>query len=123
MGQRATSSTGIVLVLACSLLNGVAQLVLKGGTDEIEAWRVSHLLANYALLGGLALYGASAVLFLLALQRGQLSVLYPFLGATYVWVTLSAPWFFPTDSVTPLKGAGVVLIAAGVSLIGRSAKE
>lgn len=120
--RRGTATSSIALVLACSLLDGAAQISLKWGANNVVGWHPQALLSNAGLLTGYGLYGASAVLFILALRRGELSVLYPFLGATYVWVVLCSPWFFPTESLNLLKLAGGGLIAIGVSLIGWSAK-
>ena len=43
---------------------------------------------NLPLLSGLVLYGLSTVLLVLALKDGELSLLYPVIALTYVWVTV-----------------------------------
>lgn len=121
--RRGTAISSIALVLLCSLLDGIAQLSLKWGASTVTGWHPQSLLSNPGLWAGYGLYGLSGLLFILALRRGELSVLYPFLGATYVWVVLCSPLLFPADSFSPVKLVGTGLIAVGVSLIGWSAKR
>ena len=54
---------------------------------------------------------------MLALRDGQLSVLYPIIALTYVWVTILSPMFF-NDVINAYKVIGVGLIVVGVSFIG-----
>jgi len=56
-------------------------------------------------------------LLVLALRNGQLSVLYPIIALTYVWVAILSPMFFD-DVLNAPKIAGVAFIVAGVSFIG-----
>ncbi len=46
------------------------------------------LLTNLPLFSGYALYGLNTILLVLALREGELSMLYPIIALTYVWVTL-----------------------------------
>jgi multidrug transporter EmrE-like cation transporter len=62
------------------------------------------------------------VLLVMALRRGHLSVLYPIIALTYVWVTILSPMFF-YDPVNAFKVIGVGLIVTGVSLIGVGSRE
>jgi uncharacterized membrane protein len=51
------------------------------------------------------------------LRHGQLSVLYPIIALTYVWVTILSPMFF-VDHLNTFKVSGVTLIVLGVTFIG-----
>ena len=53
------------------------------------------------------LTGALAVVLL---KKGELSVLYPIVATSYVWVSILAPFFFPTESMNSWKWMGVLLI-------------
>jgi drug/metabolite transporter (DMT)-like permease len=57
-----------------------------------------------------------------ALRNGQLSVLYPIIALTYVWVTIISPMFFG-DTVNIYKIAGVFFIVFGVSFIGAGSRS
>ncbi len=59
---------------------------------------------------------------MLALRDGQLSVLYPIIALTYVWVTILSPMFF-NDVINAYKVIGVGLIVAGVSFIGLGSRS
>lgn len=110
---------GILLVAGCSFLDAGAQLFFKWGANSIPL--LSGLAPSTIPLGivvGYGLYAASAVLLIYAFQRGELSVLFPFLALTYVWIVLLSPLFFNTDTWNTLKFVGVFSIVAGVSLIG-----
>jgi drug/metabolite transporter (DMT)-like permease len=74
------------------------------------------------LLAGYACLAANTALLVLALRRGELSVLYPIIALTYVWVTILSPMFFG-DVINPYKVAGVALIVLGVSLIGLGSRS
>lgn len=76
------------------------------------------LLKNLPLLGGYSLYGLSTVLLVLSLRRGQLSVLYPIISLTYVWVLLLSVVIFH-ESLNPWKIGGVLAIVTGVGVLGR----
>jgi len=52
---------------------------------QLNAWAI---LTNFWLLAGYALYGLNTLLLVLALRDGELSMLYPVIALTYVWVTL-----------------------------------
>jgi drug/metabolite transporter (DMT)-like permease len=76
------------------------------------------LIGNAALLGGLSLYGVFTVLLVLALRDGELSVIYPIISLTYVWVTFLSMIFF-NESLNPYKGGGIAIIVLGVTILGR----
>lgn len=57
-----------------------------------------------------------------ALRDGELSILYPIIALTYVWVTILSVLFFH-ESLNPLKLAGVAIVVAGVAVLGRGSKS
>jgi drug/metabolite transporter (DMT)-like permease len=77
---------------------------------------------NLPLLCGLALYGLSTVLLVLALKDGELSLLYPVIALTYVWVTVLSLVILH-DKPNPYKLAGIAVIVIGVSVLGRGGKK
>ncbi|HEY3442071.1 MAG TPA: EamA family transporter [Paludibaculum sp.] len=80
------------------------------------------LLANWSLWTGLSLYGFSTVLLILALRDGELSLLYPVISLTYVWVTIMSVLVFH-ESINAFKVAGIAVICAGVALLGKGRGE
>lgn len=85
----------------------------------METTNPLDIITNPPLFVGYCLYGLSAVLLVLALRDGELSILYPVIALTYVWVTILSIWFF-RESINIWKVAGVSLIVVGVAVLGRS---
>ncbi len=116
----------LLLVFFCTLIGAVSQILIKTGATVL-ARQVAHpglisaatgMFTNPWLFSGYALYGVSAVLMVLALRDGELSLLYPVIALTYVWVALLSFVLFH-ESVGTLKMAGIGLIVAGVAVLGR----
>lgn len=109
------------MVFCCTLLGATAQLLLKTGANQLVHPNVLAMVTNLTLLSGLSLYGVSTVLLVLALRDGELSLLYPVIALTYVWVTLLSLIVFH-DRVNPIKLAGIAIIVVGVAVLGRGQK-
>lgn len=116
------------LVLAGVLLNAAAQLLLKAGTNRIGefAFSVDNIVpvglkvaASPFVLGGLACYAVSVVVWILALSRVPVSVAYPMLSIGYI-VNAAAAWFLFGESLTAQKLVGIGFIVVGVWLVARS---
>jgi len=73
------------------------------------------------VLGFLA-YGLAAVLFVIALRLGDLSLLYPVWSLSFVWITLVSV-FFLGETVSVQNWLGIALIIAGISFIGFGARN
>ncbi len=118
--------SALPLILFSVTLTAFAQLLLKLGMSTGAVQRamghglVDTLLAsvNPWVAGGLALYVASTVLWLLALARAELSFAYPFMGLTLVLTLLLSAWLLG-EAVGPLRLAGTLLIALGLVLVTR----
>ena len=112
----------VILVLICTALGAAAQMLLKigsGGVDTSSLFlTVWSMATNWPLILGLTLYGLSMVLFVHALRNEQLSLLYPLISLTYVWVMLLSILFLH-ESLSAWKIAGVLVIVVGVALLGR----
>ncbi len=68
---------------------------------------------------GVISYGIGLLFMLKALRRGELTVVYPILATSFIWVSLASPLFFPTDFMTMQKWIGIFIVSAGVSLVGK----
>jgi multidrug transporter EmrE-like cation transporter len=79
------------------------------------------ILRNWPLIVGFVFQGCNALLLILALREGELSILFPVYALSYVWVGLLSMYFFG-DQFNPWKGAGIALIIAGVGLLGRASQ-
>lgn len=117
-------------MFACTLLGAAGQMLIKigAGASVVEApWTTlgglwTHLWAmamSPYLVGGYALYAVMTVLFIVTLKDEELTVVYPIIALTYVWVAALSVLFFREHMNWP-KMAGILLIVVGVGVLGRS---
>ena len=112
----ATQLWAIGLVVAATLVGAFGPILLKRASAQ-KLSKISSLITNYNLFGGVALYALGTLLFIPALKGGDLSVLYPFVALSYVWVSLLSVKFLG-EKMNKLKWIGILLIIIGVSFIG-----
>ena len=120
----------VALALVSVGLSSLAQLAFKYGMMRPDtqsalaasSWvsRLTGVLGTPAVLAGFALYGLSALLWLLVLSKLDVSVAYPFVALGFVVTLLCGALLFG-EPVSGLRIAGTLLICAGVVLVGRSA--
>jgi multidrug transporter EmrE-like cation transporter len=115
---RFTHTHSLFLVFFCTLFGVGAQYLIKTSANQMASITLESLLTNWALWGGLALYGISTGLLILALRDGELSLLYPVISLTYVWVSILSVTVFD-ESLTLAKVVGVSIIVLGVALLGK----
>jgi multidrug transporter EmrE-like cation transporter len=129
-GSRSNKS--LYLVLGCTVFAAAAQVLMKFGAGHTMPqldlaspvnW-VPFLLAligNLPLVMGYSMSAVTAFLLILALRDGELSMLYPVIAMTYVWVNLLSMYFFH-EQMNIWKATGIVLVIGGVALLGRAAR-
>lgn len=101
---------GVALMLGSALLTCTGQLCWK-----LSASRDSLLF----LLAGFALYGFGALLMMLAMRFGELSVLHPMLSAGYALsIVLGA--LVLDETITARKLLGIAVITAGLVCLSTS---
>ncbi|UBF29135.1 EamA-like transporter family protein [Kovacikia minuta CCNUW1] len=111
-------------VLLLSLLTAIGgQFFLKAGALKLGKANagnaVAHVLAIVTtpeLMVGLALYGLSAVLYILLLTRVKLSVVGPAVSISYIFSVLMGYFIFK-ESIPFNRLIGLALIACGVVLV------
>jgi drug/metabolite transporter (DMT)-like permease len=111
----------ILIVICCTLLVAIGQYLIKVGANRLShAGLFGTIIGIFTippLFAGYCLYGVFTVLFVYALRHGELSILYPLIALGYVWVTITAVVAFH-ESMNPLKLTGLVVIVAGVAVLG-----
>jgi multidrug transporter EmrE-like cation transporter len=122
------NALSLSLVLLGVLLNAVAQLLLKAGTNVIGQFQFSaanlgpigwKVVTQPFILGGLACYVVSVVVWIMALSRVEVSVAYPMLSFGYV-INAAAAYFLFGEAVGPQRLVGIGVIIVGVYLVARS---
>lgn len=114
--KMATQLWSIGLVISATLVGAFGPILLKKAS-AMRLSKVSSLATNYPLFGGVALYAAGTLIFIPALKGGDLSVLYPFVALSYIWVSLLSVKFLG-EKMNRLKWIGIALIIIGVTFIG-----
>ena len=100
-----------VLVISGVLLNAAAQLLLKWATSATGPIALSwagltnatpRLLAHYGLWSGIACYGISVIVWIVALSRAQVSTVYPLLSIGYIVNAVGAALLLGIMPVSPV---------------------
>lgn len=116
----------IFLVFVCTILGAAAQILMKTGTQAAQKDGALQLLIAIfhtpTLFAGYALYGLSTLVLVVALKYGELSILYPVIALTYVWVTALSVLIYG-ESVNPLKLMGLATVVFGVALLGKATRR
>jgi multidrug transporter EmrE-like cation transporter len=110
----------VVLFLAASLLGAAGQFLYKAGTDRAVAAGEGLLgfVANGRIVAGVVCYVLVMVCFVAGFRAGgSPTVLYPVYASTFLWAALIGR-VLNGIPITPVHIVGMVLIIAGVSLMG-----
>lgn len=118
----------IPLILFTVITNFLSQIMLKKGMTQISLESLSadnivsaipNILLNVFVIGGLFVMVISMGSHLLVLSKVDISFAYPFLGLSFVLITL---WghFVLAEPLNLYKIAGVLFIVCGVALVARS---
>ena len=130
--EKGTRRMTIGLILVSVTLAAVAQVTLKAGMNHVTDASGGQLALNGDSLkqiasqiwvwAGLAIFAVSAVLWLFALSRANLSFAYPFAALGYVIIVVASIVFLD-EHVQPLTWVGVALIIGGILLIAQGAPQ
>ncbi|MCX7174072.1 MAG: SMR family transporter [Proteobacteria bacterium] len=116
------------LVLTGVLLNAAAQLLLKAGTNAVGHFEFHldnlvpvglKLALEPHILGGMACYAVSLVVWIMALSRVPVSIAYPMLSIGYV-INAFVAWQWLGEALATQKLLGIGFIVVGVFLVMRS---
>lgn len=107
----------VILMVLCTIFTSLGQILWKYGLKDAD-FQSPLTFFNLPFLFGFASYGTGALLMLLAFKKGELSILYPIIATSYVWVSLISPALFPADYMNFWKWLGVGVILLAVTLLG-----
>ena len=120
--EKARHYRSVALVFGCTILGAAAQIFMKMGASAAPHPGILGVIVGIfttpVLFAGYALYGFSTVLLVLALKDGELSLLYPVIALTYVWVTILSLLIF-RETINIFKLLGISVIVIGVAVLGR----
>jgi undecaprenyl phosphate-alpha-L-ara4N flippase subunit ArnE len=104
-----------LVVFAC-LLGGFGPIFMKRASGEFSL-NPLKMIKNYNLIIGIFFYAIGSVLFIPALKGGELSVLYPLVSTSYIFVSLYSIKMLKEKMSAP-KWIGISFIVLGVTFIG-----
>jgi multidrug transporter EmrE-like cation transporter len=119
-------SFGVVGVAV--LLGVAAQLLLKAGTNAVGRFAFSldnavpvglQLALEPRILAGTGCYALSLVLWVMALSRTEVSVMYPMVSIGFALNALLA-WWLLGEALNAQRLVGIAVIMLGVWLVARS---
>ena len=115
--SKKTQKQAILFILLCTVFTSLGQILWKLGLVNVEFSNL-FTFVNFPFILGFFAYGIGFGLMLRAFKYGELSVLYPIVATSYVWVSLFSPIIFPNDFMNVWKWLGVLVILISVSLLG-----
>ncbi len=128
-GSRSSGAISLALILVSVSFAIAGELTLKAAMDQVgrigkaDVSRARETITRAAreprLWAGLFLFGISSLFWLVVLSRVPLSVAYPFVGVSYV-IVVGFARLVHHEHIPPLRWVGVLVVAAGIVIIGLS---
>lgn len=116
-----TKAWAIGLMILCTVFTSIAQVFYKFGAARLEFDLIS-LITNFPLITGMVLYILGAVIMIIAFKGGEVSVLYPIIATSYIWVSLLSIYFF-NEALNLFRWIGIFVIIIGIIFISAGSKE
>jgi multidrug transporter EmrE-like cation transporter len=110
----ATKAGSIIMVAVCTIMTSVAQVLWKFAAN---AGGLQVMVASWQLWAGFLLYGLSAAVLIRSLKDGEVSVVYPVIASSYIWVALLSNHYF-SEPISTFKWVGIATIVLGITVLG-----
>ncbi len=104
----------ILIAILCAVFGALGQLLFKLGAGNVSFNILSWIL-NFYVIAGVIFYGLATIIFILILKKADLSLLYPVVATSYIWVALMSI-FILKEQLIWTNWIGFLLIIGGVSL-------
>jgi multidrug transporter EmrE-like cation transporter len=105
----------ILLVILCTLFTSSGQILWKLASKNLNSF--TSIITNVPLIIGFVCYGVGAILLIISLKYGDLSLVYPFVALSFIWVSIASIFLF-NEFISIINWTGIAAIMLGVSLIG-----
>lgn len=115
-------------ILCGILLNALAQLLLKKGTQAVGAIYLNasnflsigwQLATQLPIISGLTCYVISVVVWIVGLSRVDVTIAYPLLSIGYIVNAIGA-WYFLGEVMSLQRILAITIIIVGVALLVKS---
>jgi drug/metabolite transporter (DMT)-like permease len=115
-----TKLWAVLTVVFTTLLTSIGQILYKKAADQLVLTPLG-LLTNVYLIVGVMVYAIAGILVIIALRGGEVSVLYPIIATSYIWVAFLSMYFL-NENMNPWKWLGISTIFFGIVVIGIGSK-
>jgi drug/metabolite transporter (DMT)-like permease len=111
-----TQLWAVALVFCGTFIGSWGGLLLKMAVDEISLsfW---NIIRSRKIIAGITLFVLSSFLYIWALKGGELSMLYPMLSLSYLWIAVLSHVFLK-EKIGGWKIIGLFFIVLGIVLVG-----
>jgi drug/metabolite transporter (DMT)-like permease len=122
--QKKSFSTNLFAsMLFCTLFTSFGQYFLKRGIQNSSfSLSLSAIGIHPMLVIGCILYGLGAVTLILILKHADLSLAYPFISLSFIWVALLSMLFLG-ETIKGVQWAGIFIIILGVYFVGKGGSK
>ncbi|GIU68964.1 MAG: membrane protein [Candidatus Woesearchaeota archaeon] len=110
----------IFFVILCTVFTSLGQILLKIGAKSIYSF--ISIITNISLILGFLSYAIGAVLLIISLKYADLSLVYPFIALSFIWVSIASIYLF-NENISIINWIGLFSIIFGVSFIGLGSKN
>ena len=121
ISKMQTKAWAIALMVFCTAFTSFAQVFYKLGANKL-GFNIISLITNLPLITGMFLYILGAVIMIVALKGGEVSVLYPIIATSYIWVSILSIYFF-NENLNLFRWIGIFIIIVGIILISTGSKQ
>jgi|SRR3989344_7182316 len=113
-------SHSIILIFISTILLSFGQILIKKGA--VTASLNIYIFQNVSLIIGYVAYLLAGLTIVIALKYNDLSLLYPLIATSYIWVILLSMYFLQ-ENISPLQLIGILGIILGVTFVGFGGKK
>lgn len=115
-----------ILLIFNVLLTVFGQILLKQGVSAVGRIggfrelipKLTQVIFNPYVLGGISIYGFTTFVWLVILSRVKLSIAYPMLSLGYV-LAIPFSWLFFKEDIPRVRIIGAIIICIGVYLVAQ----
>ena len=118
----------IVYAMIAAVFASVGQIFYKfaanvGMDSYYPTTIMSDFILNPYVYIGVLFYGAGFIFMLKALLYGEVTLVYPMMATSFIWVSILSPIIFKTDSMSVTKWIGIFIILLGVYFVAKGGKN
>lgn len=112
----------IILVIIAAFFSAIGQILYKYAGNNLDNTLMSFILNPFVYLGILC-YGIGFVFMLKALLDNEVTIVYPIMSTSFIFIVLISSVFFPNDIMTFKKWIGIIIIILGTYCVAKGGKK